>query len=191
MASVISSTTTESWRWRLSRPGGRGALRAAPTCSFRFPCPLVFSSFCPSRPLHHSNGAIMKSYFPRRQSVLTLLIVLVIAGTPACENRTQAPGNGVRLVVEIVIDQFPFEYLVRFQSQFGEGGFKRLMNDGAVFTNANYIHTPTYTACGHATFMTGATPAMNGIVGNEWYDRETGKEVTSVSDDQTKLLDGK
>ncbi|MGH9799560.1 MAG: alkaline phosphatase family protein, partial [Blastocatellia bacterium] len=55
----------------------------------------------------------------------------------------------------------------------------------------NYIHTPTYTACGHATFMSGATPAMNGIIANEWYDRQAGKVVTSVSDDKTKLLGGK
>ena len=39
--------------------------------------------------------------------------------------------------------------------------------------------------------MSGATPAMNGIIANEWYDRETGKVVTSVSDNQTKLLGGK
>jgi predicted AlkP superfamily pyrophosphatase or phosphodiesterase len=39
--------------------------------------------------------------------------------------------------------------------------------------------------------MSGATPAMNGIVGNEWHDRDSGKRVTSVSDDKTKLLGGR
>lgn len=102
-----------------------------------------------------------------------------------------ASGKKVRLIVGIVIDQFRYDYLTRFEDQFGEGGFKRLLNGGAVFTNANYIHTPTYTACGHATFMSGATPSMNGIIANEWYDREVGKVVTSVSDDKTKLLGGK
>ncbi len=46
------------------------------------------------------------------------------------------------------------------------------------------------TAVGHAAFLTGSIPAMDGIVGNEWYDRETGKMVTSVSDDTTKLVGG-
>ncbi|MEO6724695.1 MAG: alkaline phosphatase family protein [Blastocatellia bacterium] len=101
-----------------------------------------------------------------------------------------ASAKKVRLVVGIAIDQFRYDYLTRFEDQFGEGGFKRLLNGGAVFTNANYIHTPTYTACGHATFMSGATPAMNGIIANEWYDRETGRVVTSVSDNKTKLLGG-
>ena len=61
-----------------------------------------------------------------------------------------------------MIDQFRYDYLSRFRDQFGAGGFERLLEGGAVFTNANYIHVPTYTACGHATFMSGATPSMNG-----------------------------
>jgi predicted AlkP superfamily pyrophosphatase or phosphodiesterase len=36
--------------------------------------------------------------------------------------------------------------------------------------------------------LTGATPAMSGIIGNDWYDRESGKQVTSVSDADTQLL---
>jgi predicted AlkP superfamily pyrophosphatase or phosphodiesterase len=105
--------------------------------------------------------------------------------------RSQSSPTQTRLVVGIVIDQFRYDYLTRFESLFGEGGFKRLLNKGAVFANANYIHTPTYTACGHATFMSGTTPALNGIIGNEWFDRDTGKRVTSVSDASVKLLGGR
>ncbi len=130
-----------------------------------------------------------------------LCLILALANlfstsTAAAQQRRRAangPPNAakpVRLVVGIVIDQFRYDYLTRFHDQFGEGGFKRLLNGGAVFTNANYIHTPTYTACGHATFMSGATPAMNGIIGNEWFDRESGRRVTSVSDGKVKLLGG-
>ncbi len=106
-------------------------------------------------------------------------------------NSPPAAARPVRLVVGIVIDQFRYDYLTRFSDQFGEGGFKRLLNGGAVFTNANYIHVPTFTACGHATFMSGATPSMNGVIGNEWFDRESGKRVTSVSDSKVKLLGGR
>jgi predicted AlkP superfamily pyrophosphatase or phosphodiesterase len=136
---------------------------------------------------------MMKSYFVRRQLVLTLSVVLIISSALPLHvsHANQAPVARARLVLGIVIDQFRYDFLVRLGSQFGEGGFKRLLNGGAVFSNANYIHTPTYTACGHATFMTGTTPSMNGIVGNDWYDRETGKSVTSVGDDQTKLLGGR
>jgi hypothetical protein len=33
--------------------------------------------------------------------------------------------------------------------------------------------------------MTGAMPSISGIVGNQWFDREANKQVTSVSDDAT------
>ncbi len=110
--------------------------------------------------------------------------------TAAQQRASRGTTPKPRLVIGIVIDQFRYEYLTRFEKSFGEGGFKRLLRRGAVFANANYIHTPTYTACGHATFMSGTTPAHNGIVGNEWFDRETGNRVTSVSDNSVKLLGG-
>jgi hypothetical protein len=94
-----------------------------------------------------------------------------------------------KLVVAIVIDQFRYDYLTRFRSEY-HAGFDRLLKQGAVFTNANFIHFPTVTAVGHSTFLTGATPSISGIVGNDWFDREENKHVTSVSDNKTKLLGG-
>ena len=38
--------------------------------------------------------------------------------------------------------------------------------------------------------MTGATPSVSGIVGNDWYDRSLGKSVTSVDDPDTQLVGG-
>jgi predicted AlkP superfamily pyrophosphatase or phosphodiesterase len=110
--------------------------------------------------------------------------------TAAQQRPSQNSTIKARLVGGIVIDQFRYDYLTRFENSFGEGGFKRLLKRGAVFANANYIHTPTYTACGHATFMSGTTPAQNGIIGNDWFDRETGNRVTSVSDGSVRLLGG-
>jgi predicted AlkP superfamily pyrophosphatase or phosphodiesterase len=60
-----------------------------------------------------------------------------------------------------------------------------------VFTNARYEHFPTVTAIGHSTFLSGATPAISGIIGNDWWERSENRNVTSVSDDKTKLLGGK
>jgi predicted AlkP superfamily pyrophosphatase or phosphodiesterase len=138
---------------------------------------------------------------PRRRQVSALCLILallslLLAPVALAQQRraTNSTPNGakpVRLVVGIVIDQLRYDYLTRFGDQFSDGGFKWLVNSGAVFTNANYVHAPTVTACGHATFMSGSTPAMNGVIGNEWFDRESGKRVTSVSDDKVKLLGGR
>ncbi|MBI5085042.1 MAG: alkaline phosphatase family protein [Acidobacteria bacterium] len=92
-----------------------------------------------------------------------------------------------KLVVMIVVDQFRYDYLTRFRSEFS-GGLKRLLDRGAVFTNAHYEHSPTVTAVGHSIVLSGAMPSSSGIVGNEWLDRATGKQVTSVTDDNVALL---
>lgn len=94
-----------------------------------------------------------------------------------------------KLVVAIVFDQLRYDYLTRFRSEY-HAGFDRILSRGAVFTNARYEHFPTVTAVGHSAFMSGAMPAFSGIIGNDWYDREEGKTVTSVSDSKTQLLGG-
>jgi hypothetical protein len=95
-----------------------------------------------------------------------------------------------KLIVAVVFDQFRYDYLERFRSDY-HGGFDRLLTQGAVFTSAHYQHFPTVTAIGHSTFLSGATPSVSGIVGNEWYDRADAALVTSVSDSNTKLLGGR
>jgi predicted AlkP superfamily pyrophosphatase or phosphodiesterase len=123
--------------------------------------------------------------------VFALLLVSLLAPRYAY---AQGPTRGnsspgrPRLVLLIVADQFRYDYLDRFGDLFGERGLKRLMREGASWVDANYDHVPTYTAPGHATMLTGAYPAATGIVGNDWPDRESGKTVSSVSDDSTVLL---
>jgi len=91
-----------------------------------------------------------------------------------------------KLVVGIVVDQMRQEYLYRFEKKFGENGFKRLMNEGFMLTNAHYNYVPTYTGPGHASIFTGTTPAIHGIIGNDWWDKGTKKIVNCVEDAQQK-----
>jgi predicted AlkP superfamily pyrophosphatase or phosphodiesterase len=93
-------------------------------------------------------------------------------------------------VLLIVVDQFRYDYMERFNDLFVAGGLRRLMQDGAFWTQTNYDHMPTYTAPGHATMMTGAWPAETGIIGNDWPDLEKGRNITSVEDEQARLLNG-
>ncbi|WP_333600860.1 alkaline phosphatase PafA [Flavobacterium sp.] len=87
-----------------------------------------------------------------------------------------------KLVVGIVVDQMKMEYLYRFQNDFSDTGFKRLMNNGFIFQNTHYNYMPTYTAPGHASIYTGTTPAIHGIVGNEWFSRKLGKDMYCTDD---------
>lgn len=107
--------------------------------------------------------------------------------SPALAQQRGAVQASPKLVVAIVIDQFRYDYLTRFRSEY-TGGLKRMLEEGANFTNARYRHYQTVTAAGHSTFLSGATPAMSGIVGNEWWDRTTSRAVTSVFDSTTRLV---
>jgi predicted AlkP superfamily pyrophosphatase or phosphodiesterase len=124
---------------------------------------------------------------------LAFSLVLILAAASFGQRRTQRTSSAPkrpRLVLLIAVDQFRYDYLERFGDLFVPNGLRRLLRDGASWTQSNYDHTPTYTAPGHGTMMTGAYPAESGIIGNEWLDRATGKRITSVSDDSVKLLGG-
>jgi len=88
-----------------------------------------------------------------------------------------------KLVVGIVIDQMRYDYLTRFWNQYGEGGFKRLVNEGFNCKNNHFNYAPTSTGPGHTSVYTGTTPATHGIIGNDWFDKESGEDVYCAGDD--------
>ncbi|GAA4238598.1 alkaline phosphatase family protein [Postechiella marina] len=87
-----------------------------------------------------------------------------------------------KLVVGIIVDQMRYDYLTRFYSKYGEGGFKRMMNEGFNCKNNHFNYVPTYTGPGHASVFTGTTPKNHGIIANDWYDKETDKMVYCAED---------
>ncbi len=87
-----------------------------------------------------------------------------------------------KLIVGIVVDQMCYDYLYRFYPNFSKDGFRKLMQEGANCKNTQYHYVPTYTGPGHASIYTGTTPDNHGIVGNEWYDRQTKKVLNCVAD---------
>ncbi|MEM8508175.1 MAG: alkaline phosphatase PafA [Bacteroidota bacterium] len=88
-----------------------------------------------------------------------------------------------KLVVGIIVDQMRYDYITRFWGDYGNGGFKRLVNEGFLCRNHHFNYAPTSTGPGHASVYTGTTPAVHGIIGNDWYDKETATEVYVASDD--------
>lgn len=104
----------------------------------------------------------------------------------ACSSFAQAPSalpKKPRLVVGIVVDQMRYDYIYRYWDKFDEGGFRRLVNEGFFCRNTNYNYVPTYTGPGHTSVYTGTTPAVHGIIANDWYDRTTGKYMYCAEDD--------
>jgi hypothetical protein len=127
-----------------------------------------------------------RSIAVRRCLSLAVIAILIRVSIPA--GFASAYNAHPKLVVVIVIDQFRGDYLERYRDQFGEGGFRLFLDHGANFTDCNYDYANTRTAPGHATLFTGAYSNGHGIMANEWWDPKKKKMVTSVEDDDTKIV---
>ncbi len=112
---------------------------------------------------------------------LILLLALVFITNLQAQKRP-------KLVVGIIVDQMKMEYLYRFNDDFSPNGFKRLIDKGYTFHNMHYNYMPTYTAPGHASIYTGATPSTHGIISNDWFNRSLGKDMYCTDDDAVKTI---
>jgi arylsulfatase A-like enzyme len=121
--------------------------------------------------------------------IVTSLVASLVALLLASVTSFGSAYNGhPRLIVVIVIDQFRGDYLERYRDRFGEGGFRLFLDHGAYFTDCNYDYANTRTAPGHATLFTGAYSNDHGIAANEWWEQSKKRMVTSVEDDNTRLV---
>ena len=125
-----------------------------------------------------------------RKSVLcSLLAIVALSGSsPLRPLANPRFPDRPKLVLVLVIDQFRYDYLMRFRPYFGKGGFNRLLEGGAVFTDCRFDYATTMTGPGHATLLTGAYPDLHGIIENNWYDRDRHREVYCVEDLSTRLV---
>lgn len=101
---------------------------------------------------------------------------------------SEATKNNPKLFIGIIVDQMRYDYLVKFYNYYGEGGFKRLINNGYNFKNVHFNYIPTYTAVGHASVFTGTTPTNHGIISNNWYDKFLKETIYCVDDDKYQTV---
>ncbi|MBL7783357.1 MAG: alkaline phosphatase family protein [Saprospiraceae bacterium] len=114
---------------------------------------------------------LRKVFFP-------LCLVFMFRALPA----QQTPPAQPKLIVGIVVDQMRYDFLYRYQAKYTSGGFKRLLSEGFTCEDLRYNYVPTYTAPGHSAIYSGATPSVNGIVGNDWWDPEWGEHRYVTTD---------
>jgi predicted AlkP superfamily pyrophosphatase or phosphodiesterase len=122
-----------------------------------------------------------------KKSIVGFLIFVFVFSNATAQQKISKDA-APKLVVGIMVDQMRWDYLYRFQSRFGEKGFKRVMREGFSCENTLIPYAQTVTAAGHATVYTGSVPAITGIMGNDWYDRQLKKMVYCVEDDSVKLV---
>jgi hypothetical protein len=113
----------------------------------------------------------------------------IFAGINA-QSTTKIPPEKPKLIVGIIVEQMRYDYISKFWDKFGEGGFKRLLNEGTYCRNANFNYLFTQTSVGHATIATGTTPSYHGIIAEEWYVMLKNKVYNCVSDEKERTLGG-
>ncbi len=136
------------------------------------------------------------STFLRRTAPLMIIILLsatLLQAQTRARNSQANPasplfGDPPRLVVGIVVDQMRYDYLSRFWGKFSDSGFRRLVGDGFLCRNHHFNYAPTSTGPGHASVYTGTTPAVHGILGNDWFDVASGQFVYCAGDDSVRSV---
>lgn len=99
-----------------------------------------------------------------RKAVLAAVAFMCLGAAESVAGGLERP----RLVVGIVVDQMRWDYLYRYYNLYGDGGFKRMMNEGYNCENTMINYVPTVTAVGHTSIFTGSVPAIHGIAGNDF-----------------------
>lgn len=114
-----------------------------------------------------------------------LFCISLFAAQAVAQQTIQRP----KLVVGVILDQMRWDYLYRYYDRYdAKGGFKRLLNQGFSCENTFIPYSPTVTACGHSSPYAGSVPAIHGIVGNNWWDKEKQKNVYCTEDDSVSTV---
>jgi predicted AlkP superfamily pyrophosphatase or phosphodiesterase len=117
---------------------------------------------------------------------LFLSLLFITTSTVTFSQRTTPRP---KLVVGIVVDQMRWDYLYRYYDRYdNNGGFKRMIGQGFSCENTMIPYAPTVTACGHSTIYTGSVPAITGITGNAWWDRNLQKSVYCTEDNTVNTV---
>ncbi|WP_445384246.1 alkaline phosphatase PafA [Robiginitalea sp. IMCC44478] len=128
---------------------------------------------------------------PVRVSLLPFLLLFFFATSVNAQVRIVQKGaewsptgfsNPPKLVVGIVVDQMRFDYLSRFWQHYEKGGFRRIVGEGFLCRDHHFNYAPTSTGPGHASIYTGTTPTLHGIIGNNWFDKDSGQSVYCAGD---------
>jgi len=110
------------------------------------------------------------------RKIITVLIAFFVVFNIHAQLQTP------KLVVYITIDQLRGDYLDYFYHTFGERGFKRLMNEGAVYHNIQFEYPNISQANAYATLFTGANPSDHGITSDLVYDFSKLREASPLYD---------
>lgn len=123
-----------------------------------------------------------------RCAVPLVRVTLIGSSLLICGACARATPEQPKLVLLIVVDQLRGDFRDQYGERLAGNGLRWLIDNGVHYREAHFAHGITSTAPGHLTIVTGAHPAVHGLVGNSWVDPETNRTVYCVEDPRHRLL---
>jgi hypothetical protein len=114
-----------------------------------------------------------------KKGLITSLLALSFTGL---QSQSLPVTTSPKLIVVLTIDQLRTDYLEAFSSLYGERGFKRLLREGKVYTQADFPFSRVDRASAIAALYTGTTPSLNGIIGCRRMDVNSLHTISCVDD---------
>ena len=96
---------------------------------------------------------------PLSTRVRTILVIALLGISTSAMHAGEVP----KVVVSIVVDQLRTDYLEKFADLYGEGGFKKLLAEGHVYTNGYFSHSTPDRSSATASVYAGCTPYYHGL----------------------------
>ena len=118
---------------------------------------------------------------------LFFLFSFLVANMATVHAQVERP----KIVVGIVVDQMRWDYLMRYNDRYCDGGFKRMMREGVSCNNMMINYIPTITAVGHTCIFTGSVPALTGITGNSFFIEQEQRKIYCCQDDSVESVGSK
>ena len=120
---------------------------------------------------------------------LCLLIFLSLFSNSGAQERV-IPSEKPKLIIGITVSEMRYDYLKRYWDKFGDGGFKRLINQGTYCRNVHHDYLLSESAAGYASIATGAYPDVHGMVSEYWYDRLRNEVTFCIADEHVETVGG-
>jgi len=117
-----------------------------------------------------------------------ILFIIILFFSLNSFSQKKQPAEKPRLIVTIFVEGMRYDYLYNYWDKFTDDGFKRLVNNGKYYQNAEYDYLYTKSSSGYATVVTGSNPSQHGIVNDYWYKRITNTKKYCIYDKKQSVL---
>ncbi len=117
-----------------------------------------------------------------KNTLILLILIFSFSHVTLAQRATRVEKVKPKLVVVINVEQMRTDYLKRYMNKFQQGGFNRLLAEGATCSNAEMNLHVQKCFTGVPTLFTGVYPDRHGIVSESWYDRLKEKEIDALED---------